>query len=570
MLSPWLAPFWSGATSLVLLSLCNDAMGRPFYMRWSDKTYGPDGPWNAVTIGVGNPGQEIDLYPGSTWESRVFLPSICSNKSISSTCYARDAGIFHPEFSSTFENESISLGPNGEWGPGQFGAADAVGTTVEADRALIEVDLAGTLIPDVDFITISQGYQTYPGGGNYPLQVGILALGAPDINQTFSRGSSDPLNGTFIASYLWKYADVGISSYSWGMHIGSAAHKIEGSLILGGYDKNRVIGNVSAQPYSGPHFPIELLDIELGVADGESPWDGPGKSRLLAQGNSSLSSGITVKASPADPYLYLPESTCDALASELPVTYQPDYGLYFWDESDPRYLRIVTSPSYLDFTFNKDGVNTEKISIKVPFALLNLTLDAPLVEESVRYFPCMRTTGTYALGRAFLQAAFMGVNYIDQDNGNWFLAQAPGPGYSVTPRTTTITDTDSTIAGSNNGWAESWADYWTPLSGSVDKPQDSNGDSDVKSDGKSDDSSDGLSTGAKAGIGIGCGVAGLLIIGLMVWAVSRRQGRKANIPVEAKSINLPHPYRQVVPAQLSAHTPIYELASSQKEGPYEI
>lgn len=537
-------------------------MGRPTIMKWSDKTYGPDGPWNAVTIGVGNPTQEIDLYPGSTWESKVFLPSICSNETISSTCYAMDAGIFDPDVSSSFENDSISLSPDGEWGNSQFGAADAVKTIVEADRALIEVDLDGTSIPDVDFLTISQGYQTYPGGKNYPLHVGFLALGAPDINQTFTRGDSEPLNGTFITSYLWKYTDQPIPSYSWGMHIGSAAHQIEGSLMLGGYDKNRVIGDVSAQPYSGGDFPIELLDIGLGVADGGSPWDGPEKSKLLAQGNSSLSSGMTVMASPADPYLYLPESTCDALAGELPVTYQPDYGLYFWNESDPRYLPIVTSPSYLDFTFNKDGVNTEQISIKVPFALLNLTLEAPLVEKSVRYFPCMRTTGTYALGRAFLQAAFMGVKYMEQDNGNWFLAQAPGPGYSTTARTTNIKTKDTTITSSNNGWAESWAEYWTPLPGSVDKLDDENGGS--------DNSSDGLSKGAKAGIGVGCGVAGLLIIGLLMWALARRQRRKAQTPTETQSVNALHSYQQVQAAQPSSHTPIYELGGPQKEGPYEM
>ena len=34
--------------------------------------------------------------------------------------------------------------------------------------------------------------------------------------------------------------------------------------------------------------------------------------------------------------------------------------------------------------------------------------------------------GEYTLGRAFLQAAFVGVNW-EPDVGLWFLAQAPGP-----------------------------------------------------------------------------------------------------------------------------------------------
>jgi len=31
------------------------------------------------------------------------------------------------------------------------------------------------------------------------------------------------------------------------------------------------------------------------------------------------------------PYIYLPRSSCDAIAAKLPVSYNSDLGLYFWD-----------------------------------------------------------------------------------------------------------------------------------------------------------------------------------------------------------------------------------------------
>jgi hypothetical protein len=382
----------------------------------------------------------------------------------------------------------------------------------------------GFTTPSVDIVGIDQGYQTYPGGQNYPLTVGILSLSAPDLNQSFSELSGPSINATFIPSYA--YTSGMTSSFSYGMHIGSAALGISGSLYLGGYDQNRVLGNVSAQQYStgSGNFPIQLQDIGLGVANGGSPWKFFNKEGLLSQGNTSLSSGVSIVASPADPYIYLPKSACDALATELPVTYQVEYGLYFWNTSDPRYVKIVTSPSYVGFTLNQNGVNNQEITINVPFALLNLTLEAPLVDKPTSYFPCMATNSSYALGRAFLQAAFVGFNW-HQGIGNWFLAQAPGPGYSQT--TISMIDPDATtITGSTSSWADSWSGHWTALpseSASSNNSSPSNGTSPQSSSQGS--GSSGFSTGAKAGVGVGCAVAGLALIGVALWAVFLRRRR---------------------------------------------
>lgn len=52
----------------------------------------------------------------------------------------------------------------------------------------------------------------------------------------------------------------------------------------------------------------------------------------------------------------------------------------------------------------------------------------------------------YTLGRAFLQAAFIGVNWQPQSPpGNWFLAQAPGPNTASAALTVPIAATASSI-----------------------------------------------------------------------------------------------------------------------------
>jgi hypothetical protein len=495
-------------------------------MTWSDQSYGPDGPWQAVQVTIGSQEQQIALYPGGNWQSTILLQDICTNKSISSVCYASAAGTFDERSSTSWDNSSIDVAPNGTvWESYSFGKTSAVPINALADRATDTIDIGGFSVPSADFVGIVQGYQTYPGGQNYPLEVGVLSLNAADINQTFSESAGAGFNGTIVTS--WAYTSGKIESYSWGMHIGSATLGIPGSLYLGGFDANRVLGEVTAQEYVNGWLPIQMQDISIGVVDGVSPWSYSNKEGLLAQGNSSISSGIQIYSSPVDPYIYLPQSACDAIAAELPVIYQPNYGLYFWNTTDLQYEKVVTSPSYLGFTFDKNGANNQNLTIKVPFALLNLTLESPLVDNPTSYFPCMPTNGTYALGRAFLQAAFVGFNW-DEGIGNWFLAQAPGPDYSQTTSLSLIGATDKTISGSASSWEETWSAHWTALPSNTPSP------SSTASSQHSGSGDSGLTTGAKAGIGVGCAVAGLALIALAAWVFIIRRRRAQKSPAKSE------------------------------------
>lgn len=436
----------------------------PYVMIWSSDTYGPDGPWNAISVDVGTLRQSLALYPGGNWEPTILLPALCTNTSISSKCYAKDAGIYNAEDSLTWDNSTIQQASDGNWQNYTLGFAEDVPIYASAQRAMDTITLwNGVTVPRVSLIGISQGYQTYPDGQNYPLEVGVLSLGANEVNQTFTVNDTHAVEANLVTG--WLYESVRIPSYSYGMHIGSAAQKIPGSLLLGGYDVTRVLGNVSSQPYNETKFPIQLLDIGIGVVTGDSPWNSSNITGLLSVGRSSIQQqqqqglGAKVLITGADPYIYLPQSTCDAITNHLPVAYNSSLGLYFWNTHETQYLKIVKSPNYLWFTFAANASTDTKsnITIKVPFALLDLKLEPPLVHEPTSYFPCMGTTnGPYVLGRAFLQAAFFGVNWAmkGNGNGNWFLSK----------NVISIHEANETLIGSfAQDWEETWVDHWTPL-----------------------------------------------------------------------------------------------------------
>jgi hypothetical protein len=381
-------------------------------------------------------------------------------------------------------------------------------------------------VPSFDMFVVDQAFSILADGTEYPAEVGNLALGAPVANQTFGS-----FNGTLITSYL--YASGQTPSNSFGLHIGSAQLGIAGSLYLGGYDQLRIVGPVSAQSYTNAILQLDLLDIGIGVAEGGSPFPYTSKSGLLAQDSSSINGFIPVEADPKEPYLYLPVSTCQAIAQELPVTFQPKYGLYLWNTTDPRYQQIITSPSYLAFTFRANNSITQNFTINVPFALLNLTLRAPITDTPTPYFPCsLPRLPDYRLGRAFLQAAFVGMNWGVDYQGTWFLAQAPGPNIGLAPSVQSIAPTDDFIISSQNKWADSWSKTWTPLPGGTIIPTGTQSASPSASVPTIPTKS--LAPGAIAGIAVGIVVVLALVSGV-AWILLRRRGRKPEVAEREKN-----------------------------------
>jgi hypothetical protein len=544
----------------------------PFAMTWSSRSFGPDGPWQAVQIGIGTPAQQVALYPGGTFRSHLLTPRICSNVTLSpDACFASAAGLYAVESSTTALEAIIHFPAATDYSHGglQVQGTQGIGVLDQMDIGTSD-GLRNTItVPNVTIAVYDDIAAVYPSGSVEALQVGTLGLGyLGTVNQSFTQPGQPTINGSLIPGYL-QAANL-TPSNSFGLHIGSVKSKIEGSLYFGGYDQTRICGDISTQQGGfagiepgddGERGLIDLLDIAINVIDGSSPFNISTISNLLATGNSSIGPALSVPLLPEAPYLDLPKSSCDAIATWLPVTYNANLGLYTWNTNDPRYTQIVSSPSVLSFVFRKDQTNTQNITINVPFMLLNLTLESPLVTSAVPYFPCnAQANGRYSLGRAFLQATFVGANWnANNDQGVWWLAQAPGPNIGSQSNVQTIRDQDASISSSSNDWAASWKGVLVPFSGQSASTTATN----PASSSNTTNSSNELSPGAKTGLGAGI-ACGLGIIFVCALLYRRKHNRKKETPLgistartTASNMNGVSDY---LPAELNSHeTPPCEL-----------
>ncbi|KAL5333471.1 acid protease [Aspergillus crustosus] len=490
---------------------------RPYRMSWSNQSYGPDGPWQAITLDVGSNRQPIAVYPGASYASTIFADSVCANTTLSSSCYAARAGTYNISESTTSVSPDESSNSTSPWDVFYWSVQGQSRQGTTADEVTLDEQ---TVIPNVSFTTIYDTYQTYPNGRSYPVSVGNLALGAPRL-----RDTSSGLSLNMIAA--WLYTSQKTPSYAYSMHIGSVHPPIPGSLVLGGYDRHRIIGEPSSQSIvdSAGILQLVLRDIGIGVAEGGSPFPSFTDTHRggLFLDDEHQTGGMVlprlVTIDPTKPYMYLPKATCDSVTGLFPVSFDTGLGLYIWDVNSADYTNLTSSPAYVSFTFNKDGSAAQNTTVRVPLRLLTLTLQEPLVDSrNLTYFPCFLSTDTPVLGRAFLQAAFVGVNWSEgTNNGSWILGQAPGPGLQggIEGDIVPIAVNDRTLQGIEEGsWVESWTQYWTPL-----EFQGTNAEA-----GTSIDS--GMSVGAKAGIGIGASVAGMMLIASGVWVVILRHRKK--------------------------------------------
>ncbi|EKG17972.1 Peptidase aspartic catalytic [Macrophomina phaseolina MS6] len=475
---------------------------------WSTTSYGPDGPWHAVSVQVGGVKSQgttqIDLIPSGTYGSMILSDAAC------------DA---YPD---------TPCGKGGTW---ELAYTDTTGTNFrggwysdtgakigDGETFVQAMTVNGQTVSSVPLISVDNIAFSTPAGKKYGPQVGTMALGGSGSEQAqyFSTATSDSARSGFMVTGGLFNQSI-IPSYSYLLHVGAAGFDYGGSLVLGGYDKGRTLGTYTN--YTGSA--VELLDIGIGVETGGSPFsDGLKTKTGLLLNNTSEQTTLQVGIDPGSPYMYLPGKTCEEIAKNLPVRYDTTLRYYLWDVDDPDYEKVVTSPAHLSFVFASGNSDVSNVTIKVPFALLNLTLDTPIVTKPTPYFPCNEyepaSGKQYRLGRSFLQAAFIGHNF--RTSMTW-LGQAPGPGPSrngLGEERRDIADDDVSIETSEDDgstFADSWSSHWTVLAddGSGDIISSPTPTADSSSTGNTDsikpNASSSLSVGGIIGI-----VAGAVII----------------------------------------------------------
>ena len=531
------------------------------------QSYGPDGPWSVVTVQIGNsdtqgtqPLSTVDLYPGGIWESMILRDSFCNdNRNVASNhsqqCLAEKAGLYKLKKSTT-KQQDLQNGPGFIWQWDSQEAQVVNGVAVDVLDTMRIPTRDGTFTVDNSTISAVAAWQIeLPDGTNYAAQVGTLSLGGPDLGvQAISANTS----GQTIPGYA--NAQEAVASNSWGLHYGSASLNQEGSLVFGGYDRSRVLGDVGAFDLTvGSKMVPNLLDIQIGVENGSSPFSETSYVNLLKL-NASFNWVQPAVINPIVPYLFMSPETCAAVAENLPVTLNSQLGLYIWNVTDPQYERIVKSSAYLALIFQKAG--SGNLTIKMSFQLLNLTLEPPIVTTIQQYLPCrpfhaLDGSGHYFLGKAFLQAAFIGMNW---EQKKFFLAQAPGPGVGAS-NIRPIQSIDVSIKSDPiENFATTWASSWEAIS-NTNNDKNTASNSTNPTNGQNEHPASGMSSGTKAGIAVGVVVGILAVAGAVLFCMRRRRtGMSPQENVVRKKSNIfVHETDGVTPVpEISEGLPRYE------------
>lgn len=250
-------------------------------------------------------------------------------------------------------------------------------------------------------------------------------------------------------------------------------------MTLGGYDSAKFQPNEVEFDFAMD--PTRQLVTQL---QGVTYSDGKEEKKMLKE-------GILALVDSTVPYIWLPQSACEAFEDAFGISWDPIRNLYLVKDDTHEDL-VKTNPS-LTFSLATGG---QSVNITFPYAAFDLNASYPVVKNESRYFPLQRAPNdrSYTLGRTFLQEAYIITNY---ETSTFSLSQAlfDGAPSHIVPIT-------SNVNGSSEAGATGGA---------------------TKSKGKSG----GLATGAIAGIVVAVIILAIIAaVGAFLWRRRRKQQEK--------------------------------------------
>lgn len=121
------------------------------------------------------------------------------------------------------------------------------------------------------------------------------------------------------------------------------------------------------------------------------------------------------------PQIWLPRKTCDDFEQAFGLTFDRRTGLYL--VNDTIHARLQELKPTVTFSLANTNDVTKYVNIKLPYAALDLQASWPYYNSTTNYFPIRRADNDtqYALGRAFLQEAYLVADY---ERSNFSIHQA--------------------------------------------------------------------------------------------------------------------------------------------------
>ncbi|KAF3003224.1 hypothetical protein E8E13_009889 [Curvularia kusanoi] len=380
---------------------------QPFAFAPSQSWHGHDGNWSSFTVRVGTPEQNFRILPSAA-TGAIILPDYRG-------CQP-DAG--DPsncgELRGVFESNNQTLGWQSDlsvtWNPIDSGLSlfqtGLQGYLGYAANASFGDDSVGLMVQNSDGPTLVD--QLVGSLKKLPFFVGFLGLDPMAINFT----TYDRPQRSFLVA-LRDEKKIPSLSYAYNAGAYYRTPKVFGSLTLGGYDETRFISSNVTFPFDNDDQ--RPTSLKLQRITGENTLNG---SVSILQEETYVNLDFTL------PYLWLPHETCDRIATYFGLTYDDTSKLYFLD--DKTHEELIIRKPVLSFEFGDTATSTIRVGIEIPYTAFDLQASWPLVNTTQRYFPIRRanTPSQYTLGRAFMQEAYI---IVDYERGNFSLHQAVFP-----------------------------------------------------------------------------------------------------------------------------------------------
>jgi Eukaryotic aspartyl protease len=378
-------------------------------------------------VQIGSPAQAVRVLPASSGSSLwAVVADGCTTKDPAG-CPDSRGGLLNPNASSTwveqglYELPMLAEIPFGYGGNGRFGFDSLVLSYRGGGGATVNNSVVAG-IATKDFYMGTLGLTPY--GTNFT-----------DFN--------DPK-----PSILKLLRDSGqIASTSWAYTAGAfySPKKTFGSLLLGGYDSSRFVPN---------NLTIGLgQDISRNILVGVQSIR-HGEASLLDQ-------AIIAYIDSTIPHIWLPVQVCQNFERAFGLTWDPELELYL--VNDTLHANLLADNPTVTLTIASSVNGGDVVDIEMPYGAFDLQAREPLTSNGTsRYFPLRRAQNEtqYALGRAFLQQAYL---IVDYNRNNFSVSQAVFPDTGVAEHRIPILDpSQSGTANSTSSNAQRGDDKITP------------------------------------------------------------------------------------------------------------